>query len=122
MTTNQLFAEFQTTFLYLAGEGQIHESNLRIDLYDKLSTDLQKGMASHLVNLDTYNKLAACCLSLDTELRRINARVNRQKRLAEGKSRTDTTVSKTFTSANTSAPFKSTLFVPCVFASPEPTR
>jgi hypothetical protein len=122
ITTNQSFAEFQTTFLHLAGEGQIYESNLRMDLYDKLSTDLQKGMASHLVDLNTYNKLAACCLSLDTELQRINARVDRQKRLAEGKSRTDTTTSKTFTPASTSAPFKSTSFVPRVSASPEPTR
>jgi hypothetical protein len=97
MTTNQLFVKFQTTFLYLTGEGQIYKSNLRMDLYNKLFTDLQKGMASYLVNLDTYNKLAARCLSLDTELRRINARVDRQKRLAEGKSRTDTTASKTFT-------------------------
>jgi hypothetical protein len=78
-------------------------------------------MASYLVDLDTYNKLVACCLLLDTELRRINARVNRQKRLAEGKSRTDTTASKTFTSASISAPFKSTSFVLCVSASPEPT-
>jgi hypothetical protein len=122
MTTNQLFAKFQTTFLYLAGKGQIHKSNLRMDLYNKLSTNLQKGMASHLIDLNTYDKLAACCLSLDTELQRINVRVDRQKRLAEGKSHTDTTVSKTFTSASTSAPFKSTSFVLRVSASPKPTR
>jgi hypothetical protein len=79
-------------------------------------------MASYLVDLDTYDKLTACCLSLNTELRRINARVDRQKRLAEGKSRTDTTASKTFTLASTSALFKSTSFVPRVSASPEPTR
>jgi hypothetical protein len=79
-------------------------------------------MASHLVDLDTYDKLAACCLSLDTELQRINARVDRQKRLVKGKSRTNTTASKTFTSASTSASFKSTLFVLRVSASPEPTR
>jgi hypothetical protein len=79
-------------------------------------------MASYLVNLNTYDKLAACCLSLDTELRRINARVNRQKRLTKEKSRTDTTASKTFTLASTSAFFKSTLFVPRVSASPELTR
>jgi hypothetical protein len=40
MTTNQLFAKFQTTFLYLAGKRQIYKSNLRIDLYNKLFTDL----------------------------------------------------------------------------------
>jgi hypothetical protein len=68
MTTNQLFAKFQTTFLHLAGEGQIYKSNLQIDLYDKLFTNLQKGIAFYLVNLDTYDKLAACCLSLDTKL------------------------------------------------------
>jgi hypothetical protein len=79
-------------------------------------------MASHLINLNTYDKLTACCLSLNIELRRINARVDRQKRLTKGKSRTDTTASKTFTPASTSAPFKSTLFVPRVSASPEPTR
>jgi hypothetical protein len=48
-----------------------------MDLYDKLFTDLQKEMAFYLVDLDTYDKLAACCLSLNTELRRINARVDR---------------------------------------------
>jgi hypothetical protein len=79
-------------------------------------------MASYLVNLDTYDKLAACCLSLDIKLRRINARINRQKRLAKEKSRTDTTASKTFTLASISTFFKSTLFVLCVSASPKPTR
>jgi hypothetical protein len=78
-------------------------------------------MASYFVDLDTYDKLAACCLSLNTKLQRINACVNRQKRLTKGKSRTNTTASKTFTLASTSAPFKSTLFVPRVSASPEPT-
>jgi hypothetical protein len=88
-----------------------------MDLYNKLFTNLQKGIASYLVNLNTYDKLAACCLFLNTELRRINARVNRQKRLVEGKSCTDTTASKTFTPASISALFKSTLFVLCVSAS-----
>jgi hypothetical protein len=79
-------------------------------------------MASYLVNLNTYNKLAAYCLSLNTKLQRINARVNRQKRLIKGKSRTDTIAFKTFTLANTSALFKSTLFILCMFASLKPTR
>jgi hypothetical protein len=92
-----------------------------MNLYNKLSTNLQKGIASHLVDLDTYNKLAAYCLSLDTELWRINICVNRQKRLAKEKSYTDTTASKTFTPASTSAFFKSTLFVLCVSASLKPT-
>jgi hypothetical protein len=83
MKTGQSFAEFQTMFLHVAGEGQIHSSNLRMDLYDKLTTELQTGLASHLVDIDTYEKLATRCLSLDTELRRIHARVDRQKRFTE---------------------------------------
>jgi hypothetical protein len=79
-------------------------------------------MAFYLVDLDTYNKLAAYCLSLNTKLRRINVYVNRQKRLIKGKSYTNTTALKTFTLANTSAPFKSILFVLCMSASPKPTR
>jgi hypothetical protein len=68
MTTNQLFAEFQITFLHLASEGQIHKSNLQMDLYNKLSTDLQKGMASYLVDLNTYDKLrpVVCLLTLNS--------------------------------------------------------
>jgi hypothetical protein len=92
-----------------------------MNLYDKLFTNLQKRMASYLINLNTYNKLATCCLSLNTELRRINTRIDRQKRLTKGKSHTDTIAFKTFTSAGISALFKSTLFVLCVSASPEPT-
>jgi hypothetical protein len=63
----------------------------------------------------------ACYLSLNIKLRRINARVNRQKRLVEGKSRTDIIALKTFILASTSALFKSTLFVLRVFASFKPT-
>jgi hypothetical protein len=78
-------------------------------------------MASYLVDLDTYNKLAAYCLSLNTKLRRINTRVDRQKRFAKGKSHTNTIASKTFTLASISAFFKLTLFVSRVFVSPKPT-
>jgi hypothetical protein len=59
----------------------------------------------------------ACCLSLNTKLQKINARVNRQKRLTKGKSCTDTLTPKTFILASTSAFFKSTLFVSRVSAS-----
>jgi hypothetical protein len=79
-------------------------------------------MAFYLIDLNTYNKLIVCYLSLNTKLQRINARVNRQKRLVKGKSCTNTIASKTFTLASTSVLFKLTLFVLCVFASSEPTR
>ena len=83
MKSSETFADFQTTFLHLAGEGQIHSDNLRLDLYDKLTTQLQERLAATLEDLDTYQKLANRCLSLDTELKRIATRVDRQKRFKE---------------------------------------
>jgi hypothetical protein len=93
MKAGESFADFQTTFLHLAGEGQIHSDNLRLDLYDKLTTQLQERLAATLEDLDTYQKLANRCLSLDTELKRISARVDRQKRFKDD--RTSTSVPNT---------------------------
>jgi hypothetical protein len=85
MKTGQPFAEFQTTFLHLAGEGQVPKENLRMDLFDKITAPLQERLAAILVDLDTYEQLATRCLTLDSELRRINARVDRQKRFRNDK-------------------------------------
>jgi hypothetical protein len=78
-------------------------------------------MAFYLVDLDTYNKLVACCLSFDIKLWRINARVNRQKRFTKGKSCINTIAFKTFILASISAFFKLTSFVLRVSASSELT-
>jgi hypothetical protein len=88
MKAGEPFADFQTTFLHLAGEGQIHSDNLRLDLYDKLTTQLQERLAATLEDLDTYQKLANRCLSLDTELKRISVRVDRQKRFKDDRTAT----------------------------------
>jgi hypothetical protein len=74
-------------------------------------------MVSYLINLDTYNKLAAYYLFFNTKLQRINIHINRQKRLIKKKSYTDTIAFKTFILASTNASFKLTLFVLCVSAS-----
>ena len=37
MNSSQTFAEFQTQFLHLAGEGQVPLESYRLDLYDKLT-------------------------------------------------------------------------------------
>ena len=74
MKTTQTFVEFQTQFLHLAGEAQIPAESLRLDLYDRLTTQLQEELAAQLRTLDTFAKLSASCLSLDTELQRISAR------------------------------------------------
>jgi hypothetical protein len=81
MQSNQSFADFQTTFLHLAGEGQAPTDNLRMDLFDKLTTPLQERLVALLIDLDTYEKLAARCLAVDSELKRISTRVDREKRL-----------------------------------------
>jgi len=77
MRTRQAFIEFQTIFLYLASEAQIPSTSLRLDLYDKLTTQLQTPIVAMLEDLDTYDKLATRCLSLDIELKRISTRVER---------------------------------------------
>src|SRR5438552_6672441 len=74
MRAGQTFTEFQTQFLHLAGEAQIPAESLRLDLFDRLTTQLQEKLAAQLRTLDSFAELAASCLSLDTELRRIAAR------------------------------------------------
>ena len=81
----QTFAEFQTLFLQLAGEGDVPAENLRFDLYDKLTPLLQDRLAAVLEDLDSYDKLARRCLTTDTELKRVNTRLDRQERLKEKK-------------------------------------
>jgi Zinc knuckle len=79
MTTGQTFSTFQTTFLHLAGEGQIPRESYRLDLFDKLPAYLQKMLLPVLDDLETYEKLAARCLTLDTGLKRIDE-MNQKKR------------------------------------------
>jgi hypothetical protein len=54
-----------------------------MDLYDRVTTALQKGIAPNLRLLSMYGELAADLASLDTELRRIAVREDRQRRFRE---------------------------------------
>lgn len=83
MKQGQPFPEFQTQFLHLAGQAQIPRESLRLDLYDRVTIPLQKGIAPNLRLLPTYEELAADLASLDMELRRIAIREERQKRFRE---------------------------------------
>ena len=89
METGQAFTLFQTTFLYLAGEGQIPQESYRLDLFDKLPTYLQRMLLLVLDDLETYEKLVARCLTLDTDLRRIED-LNTRKRSIKSKSQSTT--------------------------------
>ncbi len=83
MRTGQPFSEFQTQFLHLAGEAQIPHDDWKLDLYDKLTPALKRGIAPNLTRLATYAELVADVTSLDSELKRINAQEERQKRSRE---------------------------------------
>jgi hypothetical protein len=84
MQATQAFSEFQTTFLHLAGEGQVPRSSYRLDLFDKLPSYLQKMLLPTLDDLETYEQLAARCLTLDTGLKRIEE-AEKQKRSQDRK-------------------------------------
>jgi hypothetical protein len=45
MRRDQTFAEFQTTFLHLAGEAEVPQASLQMDLYDRITPALQRGIA-----------------------------------------------------------------------------
>jgi hypothetical protein len=79
MRRDQTFAEFQTTFLHLAGEAEIPHASLQMDLYDRITPALQRGIAPNLPRLHSYAELAADVASLDSELRRITVREERQR-------------------------------------------
>jgi hypothetical protein len=83
MRRDQTFAEFQTTFLHLAGEAEVPQASLQMDLYDRITPALQRGIAPNLPRLRSYAELAADVSSLDSELRRITAREDRQRRFKE---------------------------------------
>jgi hypothetical protein len=45
MRANETFLDFYTRFLHLAGEGRILDEDLRLDLYDKITLELQCAIA-----------------------------------------------------------------------------
>ena len=45
MRANETFPDFYTRFLHLAGQGRIPDEDLRPDLYDKITLELQRAIA-----------------------------------------------------------------------------
>ena len=45
MRSTKTFTDFYTQFLHLAREGQIPDKDLCLDLYDKLTLELQRAIA-----------------------------------------------------------------------------
>ena len=79
MKATETFADFNTRFLHLAGQARIPEEDLRPDLFDKLTLELQRTVLPVYSTLKTVKGLSDECLSLDQGLRRIKARSDRLK-------------------------------------------
>ncbi len=69
MKTTKTFPEFYTRFLYLAGEGQIPKEDLRPDLYNKLTLELQRAIAPTEESLTTLQSFQRALRRLDQNLR-----------------------------------------------------
>ena len=63
--------DFYTQFLHLAREGQILDEDLCLDLYDKLTLELQRAIALIEGTLKTLKDLQKAVLHLDQNLRQI---------------------------------------------------
>jgi hypothetical protein len=53
MRANETFLDFYTRFLHLAGKGYILDKDLRLDLYDKITLELQCTIAPTKETLTT---------------------------------------------------------------------
>jgi hypothetical protein len=53
MRANETFLDFYTRFLHLAGEGCILDKDLRLDLYNKITLELQCAIAPTKETLTT---------------------------------------------------------------------
>lgn len=71
MRRGQLFSEFYTQFLHLAGTANIPRSEMRRDLPQKLTQKLQEALLPTLHNYHDYQSIAEQCTRLDQGLRRI---------------------------------------------------
>jgi hypothetical protein len=79
MKSTETFSDFHTRFLQLAGQAKIPSDDLRPDLFDKLTLELQKTVLPVYTTLSTEKALADQCVALDHGLRRIKARSDQAK-------------------------------------------
>src|ERR1700730_16773309 len=71
MKSYKAFTDFYTQFLHLAGKGRIPEEDLRPDLYNKLSIELQRAIAPTEASLVILQDLHRALLCLDQNLQQI---------------------------------------------------
>jgi len=74
------FVDFKTQFLLLANEAGIPQSSRQLDLYDKLTVELQTSLVPVLSTLSTFSDLCTRAIEVDQERRWIR----QQEGLMEG--------------------------------------
>ena len=77
-----MFTNFKTCFLLLAEAASIPMASRRLDLYDKLTVDLQTALVPVLSTLTTFNTLSTCAIEVDQERKWISQRVLRARAVA----------------------------------------
>ena len=65
MKTIETFVDFNTYFLHLASQAKIPKEDLQLDLFDKLTLELQRTILPIYSTLTIVKSLADECLSLD---------------------------------------------------------
>src|SRR5579871_3610610 len=75
----ETFADFHTRFLHLVGQGKIPKEDLQLDLFDKLTIELQRIVLLVYSMLTTTKTLANECLSLNQGLCRLKAQLDQAK-------------------------------------------
>jgi hypothetical protein len=87
MSTTDTFVDFKTRFLLLAEEAGIPQSSRRLDLYDKLTVELQTSLVPVLSTLTTFSDLCTRALEVDQERKWISQRVMKARaaKLAYGR-------------------------------------
>jgi hypothetical protein len=68
MKSIETFIDFHTRFLHLARQARIPEEDLQLDLFNKLTLELQQTILPVYSTLQTIKSLADECLSLDQGL------------------------------------------------------
>jgi hypothetical protein len=61
----ETFIDFKTRFLLLTEEAGISQSSRRLDLYDKLTVELQTSLVPVLSTLTTFSDLCSRAIEVD---------------------------------------------------------
>ena len=79
MSPMDTFVDFKTRYLLLAEKAGIPQSSRRLDLYDKLTVELQTSLVPVLTTLTTFSDLCARAIAVDQERKWISQRVAKNK-------------------------------------------